>query len=117
MFVAPTRAPGGVTASAISTSVRVSWNAIECIERNGVISTYIVEFEDLSGAAVRGEVRDQTFTASGLTPHTTYSFRVAGNNSIGLGPFSKSMNIATDQDGKYDTRLIVMSTNSQSIIG
>ena len=77
----------------------MSWGAIECIERNGEITGYTVEFQERGGAIVHGEVMGQTFTASGLTPHVEYTFRVAGHNSNGRGPFSNTTTITTDQDG------------------
>ena len=79
--------------SATSRNIRASWDAIECIERNGLI-TYTVE---LSGRAM--VVMKQTFTASGLTPYTEYTFKVAGTNVAGIGPFSDTMYITTAEDG------------------
>ena len=66
-----------------------SWRQIECIERNGVITNYTVVFQEQGGAVVPGEVNVmyRNFTASGLTPHTNYTFRVAGVNSNGTGPY------------------------------
>ena len=51
---------------------------------------------------IPGEVNvmDRTFTASGLTPHTNYTFRVAGVNSIDTGPFTRLFTVRTDEDGK-----------------
>ena len=43
---------------------------------------------------------DRTFTASGLTPYTNYTFRVAGVNSNGTGPYTNTITILTDEDGK-----------------
>ena len=60
----------------------VSWNAIECIDRNGIISNYVVEFQkqesevDVAGGMM--DVNGRTYTVSGLTPATAYTFRVAG---------------------------------------
>ena len=50
---------------------------------------------------IPGEVNvmDRTFTASGLTPHTNYTFRVAGINSNGTGPYTNVTVILTDEDG------------------
>ncbi len=96
---APVGAPRDVVPFTTSRSVSVSWGAIECIERNGVITGYTVEFQEQGGARIPGEVVNQTFTASGLTPHTNYTFRVAGVNSNGTGPFSGTILITTDEDG------------------
>ena len=52
---------------------------------------------------IPGEVNvtDRTFTANGLTPHTNYTFRVAGINSNGAGPFFNTIKFQTDEDGKF----------------
>ena len=63
-----------------------------------------VVFQEQAGAMIPGEVnvmdRTLTFTASGLTPHTNYIFRVAGVNSNGTGPYSSDITVLTDEDGK-----------------
>ena len=96
---APTGVPRDVVPSTTSRSVSVSWTAIDCIERNGVITGYTVEFQEQGGARIPGEVVGQTFTASGLTPHTNYTFRVAGVNRNGMGPFSSIIAITANEDG------------------
>ena len=81
----------------------MSWSTIECIERNGEITNYTVVFQEQGGAVIPGvtDVINRTFTASGLTPHTNYTFRVAGVNSNGIGPYSTTIVILTDADGQY----------------
>ena len=90
-----------MTPSTTSRSVSVSWNTIECIEQNGAITNYTVVFQEQGGAVIPGEVNvmDRTFTASGLTPHTNYTFRVAGINSNGTGPYMNTIVILTDEEG------------------
>ena len=99
--IAPTGPSGDVTPSTTSRSVSVSWSTIDCIERNGVITNYTVVFQEQGGAVIPGEVNvmDRTFTASGLTPHTNYIFRVAGVNSNGTGPYSNDTMFTTEEDG------------------
>ena len=77
---------------------------IDCIERNGVITNYTVVFQEQGGAVIPGEVNvmDRGFTASGLTPHTNYIFRVAGVNSNDTGPYSNEITVLTDEDGKIN---------------
>ena len=101
IHVAPTRPPHNVTPSTTSRSVSVSWSTVECIERNGEITNYTVVFQEQGGSVIPGEVNamDRTFTASGLTPHTNYTFRVAGVNSNGTGPYTNISGILTDEDG------------------
>ena len=83
----------------LSTAV-VTWNAIECIDQNGIISIYVVEFQEQeSGVRVTGgEVNGRTYTVSGLTPATRYTFRVTGVTSGGTGPFSPAR-VVTTLDG------------------
>ena len=78
-----------MTYSTSSTNITITWGTIECIKRNGEITDYIVEFQEQGGVIISGEVivMDRNFTASGLTPGATYTFRVAGVNRNGTGPF------------------------------
>ena len=59
-------------------------------------------FQEQGGAVIPGEVNvmDRTFTASGLAPHTSYTFRIAGVNSNGTGPYTNTIVILTDEEGK-----------------
>ena len=82
-----------------SRSVNVTWDVIECIERNGIITNYTVVFKKLDGTAILGEVMGQSFTATKLTPYTNYTFQVAGVNTNGAGSFSDVTTILTDEDG------------------
>ena len=98
---APTGAPSNLTYAITSRYAIFSWHQIDCVERNGVITNYTVVFQEQGGAVIPGEVNvmDRTFTASGLTPHTNYIFRVAGVNSNGTGPYSKAIMVMTEEDG------------------
>ena len=79
----------------------MSWTKIRCIERNGPITNYTVEFQEVGGALIPGVVVNRTFTASGLTPYTNYTFRVAGVNDNGTGPFSNVTSILTEEEGNH----------------
>ena len=89
----------------------VTWDTIDCIERNGVITSYSVEFQEEGGAGIPGEVMGQSFTASGLTPNTSYTFRVAGVNANGTGPFTETITISTD------TMIIIITEDVSSNTG
>ena len=54
-----------------------------------------MEFQEEGGADIPGEVMGQSFTASGLTPNTNYTFRVAGINANGTGPFTELIIFST----------------------
>ena len=42
----------------------------------------------MGGALIPGVVVNRTFITNGLTPYTNYTFRVAGVNDAGTGPFT-----------------------------
>ena len=77
----------------------VTWDAIECINQNGIITDYMVQFQEQDGgASVTGgvvNVIDRTYTVSGLTPATPYTFLVAGVTSGVTGPFSPARVVTT----------------------
>ena len=77
----------------------VTWDTIECIERNGILTGYTVVFQEQGGANVPGNTVNRTFSATGLTPFTNYTFRVAGVNDVGTGPFTDIITITTDEEG------------------
>ena len=106
LYLAPAGSPQGITPSVSARSVSVSWNEIECIERNGMITNYTVEFSSLGGSVVPGMlmVDERRFTASGLSPFTNYTFRIAGVNSNGTGPFSNITTIKTAEDSMFDLK-------------
>ncbi|WP_281884826.1 DNRLRE domain-containing protein [Paenibacillus sp. YYML68] len=66
----PPTVPGSVTAQQLSSgSVQVSWNASS--DNSGTV-TYVVYRND----AVRGQTQELVYTEEGLTPGTTYTYRV-----------------------------------------
>ena len=97
--VAPTGAPRDVTPSMTSRSIMVTWDTIECIERNGIITGYTVIFQELGGVNVTSSTVDRTFSATELTPFTSYTFQVAGVNDVGTGPFTNVITVITAEEG------------------
>ena len=79
-----------------SRTAQVTWNTIDCIHRNGLITDYEVRLrEDDSGDMVTDGVvdfDDETYMASGLLrPFTRYIFQVAGVNANGTGVFAETI--------------------------
>ncbi len=106
-FAAPTGSPGVPTASVImSTNITLTWTEIDCLDRNGVITSYIIQYGE-------GTNRDITITTpssatthliTGLKPFTQYTFTVAGVNSVGAGSFSSASQVTrTAEDSKQFT--------------
>ena len=98
---APTGAPHNVLSSTTSRSIHVSWDPIECRERNGEITGYVVEWMELGGTVMLSNVTGRNFASTGLTPFTRYTFRVAGVNINGTGPFSSVLTTSTDEDSMH----------------
>ena len=100
---APAAAPRDLMSTTVlSASITVEWNTVECIERNGVIDNYTVRFGPEGGVQSENTVQSGgigvagTYTASGLTPFTRYSFEVAAVNSAGTGPFTTTLTLTTN---------------------
>ena len=92
-----------------SVCVSVSWTQIRCIERNGPINNHTVEFQEVGRALILGVVVNRTFTASGLTPYTNYTFRVSGVNDNGTGPFTNVTCILTVEESNHTKPFIANS--------
>ena len=87
-----------------SRTLEVTWNTIECIHRNGLITDYEVQLrEDDSADMVTDGVVDfdaRTYMAGGLRPFTRYIFQVAGINDNGTGVFTE-ISVDTPEDSMY----------------
>ena len=91
----------------------MSWNAIDCNERNGVITSYHVDFYQVGANVISiTEVVGETFTASSLQPISEYTFRVAGVNIAGSGPFTDAITISTLEDGMFLMRKVTQLKDS-----
>ena len=68
------------------------------MERNGIITSYTVEFGPSGNPTMMTGITELTFNANGLTPFTNYSFRVAGVNSAGTGVYSHIITFTTSEE-------------------
>ena len=92
-FAAPSYAPISIIIFEVTnSSITVQWEAVNCIQRNGDVTSYSVRYWSqgsgskqtksvLGGATTEG-------TVSELKAATTYSIEVAAVNSIGTGVYS-----------------------------
>ncbi len=99
--IAPSAPPRNVVSTIITfRSITVTWDTITCIERNGIITSYTVEFGPSGNTTMRTGITELTFTANGLTPYTNYTFQVAGVNSVNTGIYSNILTITTFEEGR-----------------
>ena len=85
--------------NATTSSITVQWGPVLCIQRNGDITGYSVQY------GVQGSGSTQSVNVSGgdstdttiseLTPSTTYNFAVAAVNSAGTGVYSDPLSVST----------------------
>ena len=98
---APSAPPTSVNTSDVtSSSITVQWWPVDCIDRNGDITGYSVQY------GVQGSGSTQTMSVAGSTmidanitglmPSTTYSIEVAAVNTINTGEYSTSLTVITE---------------------
>ena len=98
---APSAPPTLVNTSDITSfNITVQWGPVDCIDRNGDITGYSVQY------GVQGSGITQTMNVTGgaatettiteLTPSTTYSIEVAAMNTINTGKYSDPLSVITE---------------------
>lgn len=88
-------APTGLSGTATSASVNLTWSAV-----SGATSYSVYR----NGTKV-GAPTGTSYTDSGLTANTTYSYQVSASNSAGEGPKSSTVSVTTrPSDGNTGTR-------------
>ena len=93
MFMSISSAPNGFPTSLSVESVNISlynisWNQINCYQRNGHITSYIIL---ISRDDIEFNISSTTvyILTSDLVLGKVYNISVAGVNDIGMGPFSE----------------------------
>ena len=98
----PSGPPENLFGEALSSEeVFFQWDLPLPQHQNGIIIGYIVSITALeTGTTVHMSTPHLNLTLRSLRPFTTYSCIVAARTSIGLGPFSTTVNAQTFEDGK-----------------
>ncbi len=94
----------------MSTNITLTWTEIDCLDRNGVITSYIIQHEEETDRSITINTQSNATThlITGLKPFTQYTFIVAGVNSVNTGPFSDASEIIrTVEDGKHYEKLYI----------
>ena len=100
LCTAPSAAPTSLHVSGVNaSSITVQWDTVPCIDQNGDITDYSVEYIDVyfgsqnyTNISISGE--NMTEAAIPRQP-TEYSVSVAAVNRAGTGPFSSSHTIVS----------------------
>jgi len=107
-IAAPTSGPQMVTIVDItSANITIAWDAVSCIERNSMITGYVVYFTQTSTSgndsvmvAGTGDTGGRV-TINGLTPSTLYSIQVAAvNNNGNVGELSTPLIVYTSSEAQ-----------------
>ena len=97
VYTDPTGPPTAISAISSSTSITVQWQEVECVLRNGDITSYTIQYSEVESGTIQiADVTDRLITISELTASTTYTYQLAAINSAGIGVYSDLKNITTD---------------------
>ena len=86
-----------------STSILVKWNPPSELDRNGVITHYIVTYNVSLGSETNITTSENSTQklVSNLRKYSPYNFTVRAVNNIGVGPPSVAVINTTAEDSKY----------------
>lgn len=103
MSLEPSGPPLNVKALTMSsTSILVEWSPPSELDRNGIITHYIVKYSSLDSESSINTTDNATqILVRNLRKYTNYSFTVRAVNKIGVGPPSvDNVRNTTSEDGK-----------------
>ena len=83
------------------TSITVLWEPVPCVQQNGVITNYSINYSESSVTSGPFVATTLSFTATSLFPGTLYTFEVAAVNSEGTGPYEQQVVSTTIPTGIY----------------
>ncbi len=82
-----------------STNVTLTWGEINCLDRKGVITSYLIRYGVIHATlqTLDTQSNSTTYTFSDLNMHIRYRFSIAGANKISGGPFSDYIIVQTSK--------------------
>ena len=106
LSAAPSGPPTNVRATdIIPTTITVQWGEVNCIDRNGEITGYMVQYREVGTTESRRDTASDTVaTITGLKPSTRYTIEVAAVNDEGTGPYSSG--IEAETVGEYESVIV-----------
>ena len=88
IYTAPSAAPRHLTFNTVnSKNITLTWRNINCIQRNGIITSFDIQYGQVDGALATMRIWSSDTTSYiviGLLPFTEYWFQIAGVNSEAL---------------------------------
>ena len=98
----PTGSPSGAPLLNVpvlinSTAISLSWDEVNCTDRNGVITGYNIRWFN-TDEGVQSTVNNSGatgITITGLTEFRLYNISVAAMNNNGVGPYSQERTVYT----------------------
>ena len=102
IYAAPTGPPQNFRGSEVSSrSISLTWDPPLFAEQNGVITGYIINVTGIETEESFELFSDsETLTADFVRPFSSYIFKVAGQTTVSVGPFSDPIPIMTPEDGR-----------------
>ena len=106
-FIAPSAAPVSLEGhNASSTSIFITWGQVPISDRNGVILSYTVSYNEVSGSSKETKIVDapeyQT-TMTDLNKYTNYTISVVATTRKGNGVVSAPIIVITDEGSEYNS--------------
>ena len=96
----PSAAPTGfAVVSVSSSSVTLTWDTLMCIDENGPLMGYIIEYTPDGGMPSTTSLTGSN-QLTGLAACTNYTLRIAAQNDAGIGDFSAPLSVITNVTGK-----------------
>ena len=99
-YSAPSATTSDVKITSTPNELIFLWSPLDCIQRNGRITGYLVTFEG-PGKRQLVNVTGETFRADNLSPSFEYTFRVAAVNAAGVGPFIDPIFTTAQETGMF----------------
>ena len=98
------------------TEVDLSWNAIPCPHRHGIICHYLIRYDHVLPPRIQVEKESKALgnhsriNIQNLRSNIYYTVRVAGVNRVGIGFFSLPITLLTPGGKKWENGLTMGDT-------
>ena len=96
----PSAGPTGFAVLSVSSSsITLTWNDLPCIDQNGPLLGYVIEYTPDGGMASTTLLTGDN-QLTGLAACTNYAMSIAAQNDAGTGEFSSPLSVITNGTGE-----------------